>query len=195
MVNMKRSIAILLLFLCAGLLFESAAQTVVNLDASENRQRQTIDVALYDHFSGNYLLDLTLTFYLTQENMLFMIVGGETGIDGNKTVWMFDRNISLRELQRRNRNLTFSREFGRAHSQVEPIIESSRNVEMHGRFQIGYETVQSVPKPVFFNIHNTGAPIELRLRFYVSKTSNRDIHSQVLTAKAGTANITINIIK
>ncbi|MDR0332276.1 MAG: hypothetical protein LBI15_02320 [Dysgonamonadaceae bacterium] len=192
---MKRSIVILLLFLCAGLLFESAAQTVVNLDVSENRQRQTIDVALYDNFNGNYLLDLTLTFYVTQENMLFMIVGGERGINDNKTVWMFDRNINLRELQQRNRNLTFSREFSRAHSRVEPVIESSRNVEIYRRFQTGYEIVQSVPKPVFFNIHNTGVPIELRLRFYVSETSNRDIHSQVLTAKAGTTNITINIIK
>jgi hypothetical protein len=195
MINMKRSIVILLLFLCAGLLFESAAQTVVNLDVSENRQRQTIDVALYDNFNGNYLLDLTLTFYVTQENMLFMIVGGERGINDNKTVWMFDRNINLRELQQRNRNLTFSREFSRAHSRVEPVIESSRNVEIYRRFQTGYEIVQSVPKPVFFNIHNTGVPIELRLRFYVSETSNRDIHSQVLTAKAGTTNITINIIK
>jgi hypothetical protein len=178
-----------------GLLFESAAQTVVNLDASENRQRQTIDVALYDDFNGNYLLDLTLTFYVTQENMLFMIVGGERGINDNKTVWMFDRNINLRELQQRNRNLTFSREFSRAHSRVEPVIESSRNVEIYRRFQTGYEIVQSVPKPVFFNILNTGVPIELRLRFYVSETSNRDIHSQVLTEKAGTTNITINIIK
>jgi hypothetical protein len=191
MINIKRSVLAILLLVSV----ESIAQTIVNLNASENRQRQTIDVALYDNFNGNYLLDLQLTFYVTQENMLFMIVGGERGINDNKTIWMFDRNISLRELQQRNRNLTSSREFNRAYSRVESIIESSRNVEIYRRFQNGYEIVQSVPKPVFFNIHNTDAPIELRLRFYVSEISNRDIHSQVLTAKAGTTNITINIIK
>jgi hypothetical protein len=188
---MKQSVLAILLLVSV----ESIAQTTVDLNASENRQKQTVDVALYDSFNGNYLLDLKLTFYITQENILFMIVGDERGINDNKTVWMFDMNISLRELQQRNRNLTPSREFGRAYSRVESIIESSKNVEIHQRFQDGYESVQSAPKPVFFNIHNTGIPIELRLRFYVSETSNRDIHSRVLAAKAGTANITINIIK
>lgn len=177
------------------MIFESPAQTIVNLNASESKNKQSADVKLFDNYAGNFLLDLKLTFHITKDNLLFMIVGDERGINDFKTVWMFDENINIKELIKKNKNLIPSKEFKKTHSQVEPILKSTGNVGIYMGFQNNYEFVRSAPKPVFFKIKDLTVPVELKLKFYVSETSDKDVYSQILTAEAGTAKITINIIK
>ena len=174
---------------------KSSAQTIVNLNASEDQNKQSVDVKLFDNSTGNFLLDLKLTFHITKNNILFMIVGDKKGINDNKTIWMFDDNISLERLIKKNKNLIPSKEFKSTHNQVEPVVKSSRNVWLYMEFQNNIESVRSVPKPVFFRIKDSSVPVELKLKFYVSETSDKDKYSQTLTAEAGITAITININK
>lgn len=184
-----------LLFACLGIAFNSPAQTIVNLNASDNKNKQSSDIKLYDNFSGNFLLNLKLTFHITNDNILFMIVGDEKGINDRKAIWMFDKNIDLDELRKKNKNLIPSKEFKKAYNQVEQVLVSSTNVAIYVKFQNDYEYVQSVPKPVFLRVKDRSIPVELKLKFYMSEMSDKDQYSQILTAQAGIAKITININK
>jgi len=183
-----------MLFVCWGISFGSSAQTIVNLNSSENNNRQSVNVKLYDNHTGSYLCDLKLTFHIAKDNVLFMIVGDDKEI-GDNTIWMFDETMSLSELTKKNKNLVPDKEFKKSHSQVEPVLTSSNNIKMVSRFQNSYELVQSTPRPVFFKIKEAAATIELRLKFYISQTSDKDQYIQLLTAEAGITKVTINIIK
>jgi hypothetical protein len=181
-----------MLFVCWGITVESSAQITVNLNSSENKNRQSVDVRLYDNYTGNYLCDLKLTFHIAKDNILFMIVGDDNGINNN-TIWMFDEAISLSELSQKNKNLIPDKEFKKLHKQVEPVLKPSINIGMVTGFQNNYEFVQSTPRPVFFRIKDTTIPIELKLKFYISQTSGKDQYIQLLTAEAGITKVTINI--
>ena len=161
----------------------------VNLDVKDSRNRETVSVRLYDNNEGNFLLELPLTFHITQNNILFMIVGDDNGVTGNHAVWMFDKTISLGDFQKRNKQIGASKSLKKQIARLESFFEGSENVEKYTPFDNGCEQVQSTPKPVFFKVRDASKPVVLKLKFYTS--FEKVDFSQELTAEAGVVKVTI----
>ena len=165
----------------------------VNLNEEDRNNRETISVKLYDNNEGNFLLDLPITFHMSQNNILFMFVGNNNGISGNNAIWMFDKTVALNEFLKSNKNITADKTFKKQLSRMESFFSQSENVEKYKYFDNGYELVQSSPKPVFFKVGDTTKPVVLKLRFYMS--SEKSDRSKVLSSEAGIVKVTINITK
>ncbi len=193
---MKRKIFFLLIFVgCSLQTYPTWAQNEITLNYTNPKNKQTVNKKLYDINNGNFLFELPLTFHLTADNILFMIVGSDRGTGNTKTIWMFDRSISLEELSKKNKNLEIGKSFRKEHKQVEPVLSYSNNVELFTGFQNNYESMREMPKIIFFKIKNKEMPVELKLKFYLSETSGKDEYTQVLTAEAGTIKAVIHIEK
>ena len=163
----------------------------IRLDSKDNRNRETVSVRLYDNNEGNFLLELPLTFHITQNNILFMFVGDNNGITGNHAVWMFDRTVPLTDFLKINKHIGTAKSFKKQLNRLESFCYQSENVEIYTPFDNGYEQVQSSPKPVFFKVGDASKPVVLKLKFYTSfEKSNR---SHELTSEAGIVKITIFI--
>ena len=165
----------------------------INLNFKDNGNKQSITVKLYDNNEGNYLLDLPLTFHLNRKNILFMIVGDETGTGSDNSVWMFDKPIQLNDFLKQNKNVVAAKTFKKQSIRLESFYEGSENVEKYTFFDRGFEWVQLSPKPVFFQVKDPSKPVKLKLKFYVSSEQND--RTQALTSEAGIIKITINILK
>ena len=165
----------------------------VQLNGKDRNNRESVSVKLYDNNEGHFLLDLPLTFHITSNNILFMFVGDENGISGSKALWMFDRDISLADFLKRNKNITTSKTFKKQLSRLESFYNQSDNVDKHKNFDNGFDFVQGITKPVFFKVNDPTKPIVLKLKFYTSAENNN--RSQVLSSEAGTVKVTINITK
>jgi len=180
----------LLLLMLSCLLSRATAQEI-KLDSKDNRNRESVSVRLYDNNEGNYLLELPLTFHITQNNILFMFVGDENGITGNHTVWMFDQPVLLSDFLKINKQIGTAKSFKKQMNRLESFCAQSENVDIFTPFDNGYAQVQSSPKPVFFKVGDTSKPVVLKLRFYTS--FGKADRSQELTAEAGIVKITINL--
>ena len=185
-----RAFIIMLLF-CVQT-FSVAAQEV-HLNIKDDRNRESVSVKLYDENEGDFILDLPLTFHITSNNILFMIVGDDNGVSGNNTVWMFDKKITLVDFLQRNKNVSSSKTFRKQINTLESFYYQSGNIERLNYFDSGYEYVQASPKPAFFIVDDPTKPITLKLKFYVSSEKNDYTH--VLNYEAGTVRVTINILK
>jgi hypothetical protein len=185
---LRRCLVIALLF--TGLLSRSMAQEI-RLNGKDNRNRETVSVRLYDNNEGNYLVELPLTFHITQNNILFMFVGDDNGINGSNAVWMFDKTIPLNDFLKKNKHIGTAKTFKKQLNRLESFFDQSENIERYTRFDNGFEQVQASPKPVFFKVGDPSKPVVLKLKFYTS--SEKNDRSQELTAEAGTVKITINL--
>jgi hypothetical protein len=163
----------------------------VRLDGKDNRNRETVTVRLYDNNEGNYLFDVPITFHITQNNILFMIVGDDNGITGSNALWMFDRTVSLNDFLKKNKHIDAGKRFKKQISRLESFFDQSENVEKFTWFDHGFEQVQMSPKPVFFKIGDPSKPIVLKLKFYTSLEKNN--RPTELSSEAGLVRITINL--
>ena len=177
-------------FLLFGLLFGGMAQEI-RLDGNDARNRETVSVRLYDNNEGNYLLELPLTFHITPNNILFMIVGDDNGITGNNALWMFDQTVALNDFQKRNKHIGAAKTFKKQIKRLESFFDQSENVEKFTWFDNGYEQVQASPKPVFFKVGDTSKPVVLKLKFYTSFANNN--RPTELSSEAGTVKIQLTI--
>jgi hypothetical protein len=180
----------ILLALSLFVTYNTTAQEI-RLDSKDSRNRETVSVRLYDNNEGNFLLELPLTFHITQNNILFMIVGDNNGITGNHAVWMFDRTVPLNDFLKINKQIGTAKSFKKQMNRLESFLGQSENVEIFTSFDNGYEQVQSSPKPVFFKVGDVTKPVVLKLKFYTS--FEKTDRSQELTSEAGTIKITINL--
>jgi hypothetical protein len=167
-----------------------AAQEI-RLNGKDGRNRETVSVRLYDNNEGNFILELPLTFHVTQNNILFMFVGDDNGVTGNNAIWMFDKTVSLSDFLKRNKQVGVGKTFRKQMTRLESFFEQSENVEKFTWFDNGFEQVQSSPKPVFFKVNDPAKPVELKLRFYASFEKND--RSQELTSEAGVVRIKLTI--
>jgi hypothetical protein len=163
----------------------------VQLNAKNNNNRETVSVRLYDNNEGNFLLELPLTFHITQNNILFMFVGDNNGVTGNHAVWMFDKTVSLNDFLKRNKQIGTAKSLKKQIARLESFFDQSENVDKFTWFDNGFEQVQSSPKPVFFKVGDTSKPVVLKLKFYTSFEKND--RSQELTSEAGMVKVTINL--
>ena len=185
-----RLIITTMLFFCV--MFRGMAQEV-QLNGNDRNNRESVSVKLYDNNEGNFLLDLPLTFHITSNNILFMIVGDDNGIRGSNAVWMFERDVPLADFLKRNKNITTSKTLKKQLKRLESFYNQSDNVDKHTYFDNGFEFVQGTPKPVFFKVNDPSKPVVLKLKFYTSAENNN--RSQVLSSEAGTVKVTINLTK
>jgi hypothetical protein len=188
--NMQKMRILLMMFICSLFIGVSVAQEI-RLDGKDMRNRETVSVRLYDNNEGQFLLELPLTFHITSNHILFMIVGDNNGINGSNGVWMFDSAIPLNDFLKRNRQIATGKNFKKQLNRLESFYSQSENVEQFSRFDAGYEFVRSAPKPVFFKVDDPSKPVVLKLKFYTS--FERNDRSQELVSEAGTVKVTINL--
>ena len=163
----------------------------IRLDGKDNNNRETVSVRLYDNNEGHFLIELPLTFHVTQNNILFMIVGGDNGLSGNQALWMFDKSVALNDFLKVNKQVGVGKSFKKQLNRMESFFDQSENVEKFTWFDNGFEQVQASPKPVFFKVGDPSKPVVLKLKFYTSlEKQNR---SQELASEAGVVKITINL--
>ena len=182
--------AMIATFLLFGFFVLGMAQEI-QLDGNDARNRETVSVRLYDNNEGNYLLELPLTFHITPNNILFMIVGDDNGITGNNALWMFDQTVALNDFQKRNKHIGAAKTFKKQIKRLESFFDQSENVEKFTWFDNGYEQVQASPKPVFFKVGDTSKPVVLKLKFYTSFANNN--RTTELSSEAGTVKIQLTI--
>jgi len=163
----------------------------IRLDGKDNRNRETVSVKLYDNNEGHYICEVPLTFHITQNNILFMIVGDDNGINGNNGIWMFDKTVSLNDFLKRNKQIGTGKAFKKQMNRFESFYDQSENVEKFTWFDYGFEQVQMSPKPVFFKVRDISKPVVLKLKFYTSVETNA--RTTELTSEAGLVRVTINL--
>jgi hypothetical protein len=166
----------------------------VKLNYNDSKNKQTIKAGLYDSYNGDFLMELPLTFHISQDYTLFMIIGDDAGIKGNTIICLFDKTMELKELEK-DKNLKFSGKFKKQYKKVYPFFEQTADVEMLMPLQNHCEYVQNIPKPLFFQINNYSKPVKLNLKFYIANASDKDQYEKTLIAESGTIKITINIVK
>jgi len=170
--------------------YHATAQEI-RLNGKDDRNREMVSVRLYDNNEGNFLFELPLTFHITQNNILFMIVGNDNGITGNNAIWMFDKTVPLNDFLKRNKQIGTAKSFKKQMNRLESFFDQSENVEKFTWFDNGFEQVLDSPKPVFFKVGDASKPVVLKLKFYTSFEKND--RSQELTSEAGIVKITINL--
>ena len=177
------------LFLFFGFFFQAKGQEI-RLNSKDPQNRETVSVRLYDNNEGNYLLELPLTFHITSNGILFMIVGNDNGISGNNALWMFDKTVSLNDFLKKNKHTGAGKTFKKQTSRLESFFDQSENVEKFTWFDNGYERVQTSPKPVFFKVKDPSKPVVLKLKFYTTVEKNNRTE---LSSEAGSVKITISL--
>jgi hypothetical protein len=181
---------LLFCMLCFILTFKATAQEI-RLDGKNSRNRETVSVRLYDNNEGNFLIELPLTFHITQNNILFMFVGDDNGISSNTSIWMFDKTLTLNDFLKINKQIVAGKTFKKQISRLDSFFDQSENVEKFTWFDNGFEQVQTSPKPVFFKVSDPSKPVVLKLKFYTSLNPNN--RPPELSAEAGIIKITINL--
>jgi len=182
--------SVLLCVLCCFFTFNTMAQEI-RLNGNDNRNRETVSVRLYDNNEGNFLFEFPLTFHITQNNILFMFVGDDNGINGNNALWMFDKTVSLNDFLKKNKHIAAAKTFQKQLNRLESFFDQSENVEKFTWFDHGFEQVLASPKPVFFKVGDPSKPVVLKLKFYTSLEKNNN--STELSSEAGLVKITINL--
>jgi len=193
--GLKFRMVFLTVFVLNGLLLNGFLCTVVaqdiSLDANDSRNRQTVNVKLYDNNDGGFLFSLPLTFHLNKENILFMIVGDDNELGVNNAVLMFDKTVGLQEFLKQNKNVAASKTFKKQNARLIRFYDQSENVEKHAFFDHGFESVTAAPRPVFFRIKDPAKPALLKLTFYVTSFKGDGVHT--LTSESGQIKITVNL--
>jgi len=164
----------ILFTLCGYLLCNALAAQEVKLDYDDPKNRAIIYVKLYDSYNGDFLKEVPLTFHITKDYTLFMIVGDDTDIKEDKILCLFDKTMDLSELKRTDRNLKLSGQFKQNQSKVYSFYEQTANFRLIMPFQNHREYIYNTPRPLFFQVKKEPRRIELKLRFYVATPTDND---------------------
>jgi hypothetical protein len=161
-------------FLLIGLLLWSSlwltAQKKIEL---QPHKPQSIEVRLCDYHKteGDFLLNLPLTFSINNKNILIIMVGNDTVLDYEHSVWCFSEEMDFVELMKNNRNVSAAKLFKKQNAVLSTVLMPYSKMTLHRTFDDGYEIVKKNVKPFFFEIHNlsSGEPLKFSLQFYVTK--------------------------
>lgn len=188
-------IKFLLLILYVIIFPELKAQENIHLNNGDPKNRQTVNVKLYDADNGAFLMEMPLTFHIMKEkerNILFMIAENKVNTQKSQTVWLFEESSRLDESLKKNRNFKVGKDFKKKNEMLESFYEKSSNItliDFHNEFE---KVSTATPKPFFFEVKDISKPFELKLKFYISEP-DKDETMQMLVAKAGMVRITIDI--
>jgi len=167
---------------------------VVGMNAQQKVElrtpKQQADVRLYDE-DNNFLLTLPMTFSMTTQNILVVMLGNDKRLADEQSVWMFSEEMNLADFMRINRNVGATKSFKKQHAELNSLLTSQRKIKIHRKFDEGYEVILKNAKPVFLKIDETASgQFSFYLQFYVA-TSNEK-YPYVLTAKCKPVEIKMN---
>jgi len=180
--NMKKGIIL------AGVLFGcclwTMAQQKIELQAHKPYHTE-VRLCDYHKTYNDFLLNLPLTFSITGNNILIIMVGNDTILNYEQSVWMFSEEISFADFAKKNRNVKALKPFEKQNKTLSPILLSYKYLKLHRPFDDGYEVVKKNAKPIFFEIVNPqpNKPLTLSLQFYVAKPSNNPAYLFIAKCK------------
>jgi hypothetical protein len=151
---------------------------------------QFTETHLYDE-EGQFLLTLPLTFSLSNKNVLSMMIGQDTELGWEQSVWFFSEKFSTKVFLKNNTQVEAEKAFVKNNPELNPLLLLNRRVSLYRLFDDGYEIVKKNAKPVFFEITAGSQPVTFYLQFYVSKPDNK--HPYVFFAKCKPIEIELTI--
>jgi len=124
-----------------------------------------------DKTDDNFLLNLPLTFSITDNNILIVMVGNDIALDYEQSVWMFSEKMSLADLMKKNCHVSATGIFKNKNTICDMVLLSSGTMTLYRTFDDGYEVIKKNAKPIFFKIPNpiSNKPLTFSLQFYVAK--------------------------
>jgi hypothetical protein len=169
----------------------------------------TFDMQLQEE-NGYHLVNLPVTFLLTNKNILIMLLGNDEPLASRKSVWLFESTQKVKKLLSLNKNVKVTKNFKKSTEDVEPFFKNSDGelqIALYKKsepvFDNGYEIIQRKIKPLFFEILNNADEVEFYLNFYVANTDTdidtdtdtdtKNPYLQTLTAKAKAVTIKLKI--
>jgi hypothetical protein len=146
------------------------AQQKISLRAPKQFRTQTY---LYDD-NNDFLLTLPLTFNLTDKNILVMMMGNDTALARNQSVWIFSKEISFTDLMESNHNISASKAFLKKNTELNPVLLPHRKVSLFRAMDDGYEMVKKNAKPLLLEIsETTSQPVTFYLQCYVAQSDSK----------------------
>jgi len=134
---------------------------------------QSMEVRLCDYYKteGDFLLNLPLTFSIINKNILVIMVGNDTVLDYERSVWVFSEEVDLADLMKANRNVSAEKVFKKQSAMFNTVLLPCDKMTLYRAFDNGYEVITKNAKPLFFEIQNLSPnqPIRFSLQFYVAK--------------------------
>lgn len=176
-----------LIIFCAS---QSIAQDKIELSLKNERQKR-VELSLRDSDGGTEILKLPVTFHITDKNILIMIIGNDKFLKDNSTIWLFSSTTELKDLIKKNRNVSTIRKFKKSNTELNTFFKNNDNVMLYKVFENGYECVTRTPKAIFFSITDLNQSLDLNFQFYVSNLDKK--YRNILIAKCSPAKIQIKI--
>jgi len=163
----KCALLVLLLWSCLWV----HAQYNIELEPHKPKK---IDARLCDNSKtkDNYLMSLPLTFSISDKNVLIIMIGDDTSLSYERSVWLFSKETDFAELQKKNRNVNASKSFKNQNKRLNRFLSFHEKLRLFRSFEDGYEIVKKNAKPVFLEILNPSTSSEtllFALQFYVTQ--------------------------
>ena len=166
---MKRGILLIGLLLWGSLWL--TAQKKIELQAHKS-QRVEVRLGDYNKTENDFLLNLPLTFSIINKNILVIMVGNDTVLDYEHSVWFFSEEMDfVDELMKGNRNVSAEKLFKKQNTVLSTVLMPYSKMTLYRTFDDGYEIVKKNAKPIFLQIPNlsSGETLKFSLQFYVAK--------------------------
>jgi len=154
----------------------ATAQQKISLRAPKQFRTQ---VYLYDD-NNNFLLTLPLTFSLTDKNILVMMMGNDTALLRNQSVWVFHSEMAFADLMKNDNNISASKSFLKKNTELNALLLPHRKVSLFRTMDDGYEVVKKIAKPILFEINETTSqPVIFYLQCYVAQKNSKYLYNFV----------------
>jgi hypothetical protein len=161
---MKRTI--ILIGILMGYCWGGIAQNAIVIKSPKHLHSET---HLYDE-NNNFLLSLPLTFNLTDKNILVIMVGNDTILNYNQTVWFFSKEICLADLKKKNSTVSATKTFLNQNNELNTVLLPHRKISLFRTFDDNYEVIKRNAKPLLLEINDpTATQITFYPQFYVAK--------------------------
>jgi hypothetical protein len=183
-----KKIIILILLLCVSYGWAVAQQKIV-LRAPKQFHTKTY---LYDD-DNNFMLTLPLTFSITDKNILVMMMGNDTALLHNKSVWIFVDEMYFADLMKNDHNISASKSFLKDNTELNAFLLPNRKVSLFRTMDDGYETVKKNAKPILFEINEPIAtqPVTFYLQCYVTQPNSKYLYNFIAKCKPIEIELTI----
>ena len=125
-----------------------------------------------DKARDNYLLNLPLTFSITDKNVLVVMMGDDASLNYERSVWLFSKDMAFADLQKKDRNVGAAKPFVKQNRTLNRFLSYHDKIRLFRPFEDGYEVVKKNAKPLFLEIMNLSNATEtflFALQFYVTQ--------------------------
>jgi hypothetical protein len=98
------------------------------------------------------------------------MVGDDSTLGYERSVWFFSKDTDVAELMKRNRNVNVSKSFKNQNRVLSKIVSTGK-MRLYRNLEDGYEMVKKNAKPLFLEINNLSSneSLSFSLQFYVAQ--------------------------